>query len=147
VLRGDLQLASDTLLSLERIAVGGMRTVRGYRENLLVRDNAVISSAELRIPLLRGLLGDDVLELAPFVDFAYAWDDQRHLSGPSFPGDAELSSRALETLSSVGVGLRYGWGDRLQLEAYWVGRLRSVERSSSNIQDNGAHLSLTLRAF
>src|SRR5207248_2408577 len=36
MLRGDAQWTSDQLLSLEQLAIGGINTVRGYRENLLV---------------------------------------------------------------------------------------------------------------
>ena len=50
-LRGDVQLTADPLLPIERIAIGGIDTVRGYRENELVVDNGWIASAELRIPL------------------------------------------------------------------------------------------------
>ena len=58
---------------MEQIAVGGMRTVRGYRENQMVRDNALISSLELRIPLLRTALGaeparGDVLLARPLLE-------------------------------------------------------------------------------
>jgi hemolysin activation/secretion protein len=38
VLRNDLQLAKDPLLPLEQFTVGGASTVRGYRENQLVKD-------------------------------------------------------------------------------------------------------------
>ena len=40
----DGQLASDPLLSIEKFAIGGARTVRVYRENQLVRDNGVVAS-------------------------------------------------------------------------------------------------------
>jgi hypothetical protein len=53
VFRTDLQLAEDPLLPLEQFAVGGASTVRGYRENQLVRDNGFVTSAELRIPTFR----------------------------------------------------------------------------------------------
>ena len=68
VFRTDLQLAADPLLSLEKIAVGGLRTVRGYRENQIVRDNGFVSSVELRIPVYRSPLGRPVVQLIPFVD-------------------------------------------------------------------------------
>jgi hemolysin activation/secretion protein len=52
IARSDVQLASQPLLPLEQIAVGGRYTVRGYLENQVVRDNAVLASVETRIPLV-----------------------------------------------------------------------------------------------
>lgn len=72
VLRGDVQLANDALLDLERFAVGGARTVRGYRENELVRDNGYAVSAELRYPVWSG--EKTLLQIAPFMDFGTAWN-------------------------------------------------------------------------
>ena len=48
--RTDAQLSNQPLLPLEQIAVGGRYTVRGYRENLLVRDQALIASVETADP-------------------------------------------------------------------------------------------------
>jgi hemolysin activation/secretion protein len=90
--RADLQLARDPLLPLEQFAVGGSRTVRGYRQNQLLRDNGFATSIELRIPLLRGQLGRDLLQLAPFADLGGAWNEAK-TGGP-------------KTLASVGLGLR-----------------------------------------
>ncbi|MEM7716132.1 MAG: ShlB/FhaC/HecB family hemolysin secretion/activation protein [Cyanobacteria bacterium P01_A01_bin.68] len=41
LIRGDLQLASSRLASLEQISVGGKYTVRGYREAIYLSDNAL----------------------------------------------------------------------------------------------------------
>ena len=46
-----LQLANDRLFPLEQIPVGGRFSVRGYRENTLIRDNAFLASVESRFPL------------------------------------------------------------------------------------------------
>jgi hemolysin activation/secretion protein len=136
LLRSDVQLANDPLLSLEQFALGGLRTVRGYRENTLVRDNAWVSSLELRVPILIDSTGRQLLELRPFVDVGQAWDERRN-SGPS-------------TLASAGAGLVIRPVRGLQLEAYWGGRLRQVdvrggdvapggETLDDDIQDHGWH--------
>lgn len=132
VARMDLQLADSPLLSLERFAVGGLETVRGYRENQVVRDNAALGSLELRVPLLRDLIGRDVVSLAPFFDVGHAWDDDL---------------RAEKTLAAVGLGLRYELRERLALEAYWGQRLNDRERFGHDLQDYGVHLQLTLRVL
>lgn len=127
VARLDTQLSADPLLPIEKFALGGARTVRGYRENGLVRDNGVVASVELRIPLWREPLGRRVLELAPFADFGHAWDR----SSP-----AKLPTR---TIASLGVGLRFSPWKWLYGELYWGGRLRSLSTagSESDLQDDG----------
>ena len=87
IFRSDVQLANDPLLSLEQISVGGRYSVRGYRENTLLRDRALITSFETRlplIPLMRNFFGVDLnsygfqyLELAPFYDFGRGWNKER----------------------------------------------------------------------
>ena len=52
IFRTDLQLSNRSLLPMEQCAVGGFNTVRGYRENQLVRDECFIASLELRVPIV-----------------------------------------------------------------------------------------------
>jgi hemolysin activation/secretion protein len=77
VFRTDVQLAEDPLLSLEQFAMGGHATVRGYRENELVRDNGIISSLEVRVPLWSDTPGRPMVELAPFFDWGNSWNTDR----------------------------------------------------------------------
>ena len=133
VFRTDLQLSADPLLSMEKIAVGGGSTVRGYVENELVRDSALISSLEFRIPIVRDELGGDILQLAPFADFGHAWNDDQN-TGP-------------KTIASLGVGLRWWLSERLFVSGYWGGRLRHVKSRTSDIQEHGFHLQATLAVF
>ncbi len=74
VLRAAGQWTSDSMPALEQISVGGMESVRGYLENQLVRDRGIVASAEVRVPLLFNKAGAGILEVAPFVDFAGAWN-------------------------------------------------------------------------
>jgi hemolysin activation/secretion protein len=128
ILRGDLQLASDALLPLEQIAVGGSRTVRGYRENHLVRDQGTVASAEYRYappdlpPAARGL------QLALFADLGYAWN---HDDSPS------------DTLASIGVGLRYDPDPNLHAELYVGYRLKHVNYPDDDLQDDGVHFAFS----
>ena len=71
--RLDLQLSNNRLFPLEQIPVGGRFSVRGYRENTLVRDNGFLASLESRIPLLKFASGEDMLQFAQFVDLGRAW--------------------------------------------------------------------------
>ncbi|WP_430232066.1 ShlB/FhaC/HecB family hemolysin secretion/activation protein [Nitrosomonas communis] len=139
--RTDLQLSNDPLLPLERIAVGGARTVRGYRENQLVRDNAVITSLEFRIPLFRLPIpwiskrpGDGMIQLAPFGDFGWAWNKNQPTQGP-------------DTISSVGLGVRWDPGRKIHTELYWGYALRDVGNPDKNLQDAGIHFLLSYFPF
>ncbi len=140
LLRSDLQLSLDPLLSLEQISIGGRYSVRGYRENELVRDNAFIASLEARIPLVRNRTWADYLQLAPFADFGRGWNTDLPTPDPG-------------SLSSVGVGLRGGvtvpgpWKLRPEFELYWAKALRNIDYPEYDLQDDGIHFRFTIGAF
>jgi hemolysin activation/secretion protein len=73
VARIDTQLTPDSLLSLERFSMGGVDTVRGYRQNQLVADNGILGSVEVRVPLTSD---PRVLQLAPFFEIGTAWNNR-----------------------------------------------------------------------
>jgi hemolysin activation/secretion protein len=80
IFRQNLQLTNHPLLPLERMAVGGISTVRGYRTNFLVRDDGYTLSGEVRYPFESlNLMGYPLFfTLVPFTDFGSAWN----LGGP-----------------------------------------------------------------
>ena len=53
VLRGDVQFADRPLISFEQFGLGGIDNVRGYGRDILLKDNGVFASAELRVPIVR----------------------------------------------------------------------------------------------
>ena len=131
VFRTDLQLSSRPLFSLEQFPVGGHQSVRGYRENELVRDDGFASSLELRIPLWSNAAETSSLQLAPFYDIGRSWNTQRGEPSP-------------RTLSSVGVGLRAAFTRHLSAEIYWGYALDDVpEPADHDLQDDGVQFSLT----
>jgi hemolysin activation/secretion protein len=134
--RLDLQLSNNRLFPLEQIPVGGRFSVRGYRENTLVRDNGFLASLESRIPLLKFAGGEDMLQFAQFVDLGRAW-----LSRTSTP--------APETLASVGLGMRWNVlpRDRARFELYWGVPLNHVPHPAGNLQDHGIHLQVVVQAL
>jgi hemolysin activation/secretion protein len=139
IFRTDAQLADDSLLSLEQIVLGGRYSVRGYRETTMLRDRALITSVELRVPVIRHpWIGS--IEVGPFYDFGRGWNRDRPTPPP-------------QDISSVGVGFRWGtsfsWPVPLrpQFELYWGHRLRKVERPENTAQDNGFHFQLSLAVF
>ncbi|NEQ84667.1 MAG: ShlB/FhaC/HecB family hemolysin secretion/activation protein, partial [Moorea sp. SIO2I5] len=53
LIRGDVQLADRSLVPLEQIGIGGLESVRGYRQDLILSDNGAFISAELRLPIIQ----------------------------------------------------------------------------------------------
>ena len=135
VLRSDSQLTPDTLVPIELFAVGGPTTVRGYRENELVRDAGTIASVEVRVPVFR-TAGDRILvQLAPFFDCGYSWSAR----GPTF-GD--------RWLTSAGIGLRGSFLHRIQAELYWGAKLQIVpEPLKHDLQNSGVSFRVTVGVF
>lgn len=131
--RIDGQFASDPLLSLEKFSIGGARTVRGYRENQLVRDNGVVASLEVRIPVLRRNRGPLRLFLVPFADFGHGWDE----SGPA--------KQRTDTIASLGIGLRFTLFDAVRGEFQYGGRLTGAPgENGTGIQRHGLHFRVTV---
>lgn len=126
-----LQWARDRLLPLDGIAAGGVRSVRGFRENQLLRDEGHVLNLGLEWPWVApsGSALDGLrLVLEPFVDHA------------------RLRNRgqAWSSLSSAGLALRANWS-AWQLELAVAKRLQDegVLRGKA-LQDEGLHLQLSL---
>lgn len=135
------QWSPDPLLSFEQFPIGGAHTVRGYRENQLVRDYGVLASLEFRLPVLTGAHGDSLLELAPFFDFGAGWDN-----GPELPVATESSPR--DHLASAGVGLILTPVRSVAAVLYWgYGFTRFEEPAETDAQDLGLHFRLQVSAF
>jgi hemolysin activation/secretion protein len=132
-----LQISNDSLFPLEQFAVGGRYSVRGYRENQLVRDNAFLFSIESRIPVLPDLTGSNFsVQIAPFIDVGRSWN-------------AKFSTPDPETLASIGVGLRLGFFDRAFANVYWGQQLNHVTEPppKNDLQDNGVHVQFIWNIF
>jgi len=123
LLRGTLQWTPDHLVPLEQMALGGVSTVRGYRENQLVRDQGYSVSLEFHYPLFDRPGDRHRFFLIPFIDFGDAWNHgQEH-----------------EQLSSIGLGLNWQFHG-LSAELYYGKRLVEPDvQTSGNLQDDGIH--------
>ena len=135
LLRSDIQLTNQELLPLEQMGVGGMDSVRGYRQDLLLRDNVIFASAELRYPLLRTRKGQGVLQLTPFLDFGQGWNAA---------GELELPDR---TLLSIGLGLRWQYGERLTARIDWGIPLIQLESGDRSLQEQGIYFLVNWSPF
>lgn len=134
LLRSDLQLATDALLSLERFGLGGGQSVRGYRQDALLTDNGAFASAEVRLPILQVSQVQGILEIAPFVDVGMGWNHQGEKLNPN-------------TLVGVGLGLRWQMGDRFTSRLDYGVPLVKIDSGDRTWQENGLHFSLQYNPF
>jgi hemolysin activation/secretion protein len=133
--RANLQLADRPLLGLEQFSIGGRFSVRGYRENQVVRDSGADGSVELHVPIPLPSLGNwhPDLEAIPFVDAGYAWNQSR---GP-FPKGED------QDLIGAGIGARLDVSSHLAFEVFWGASLADVDSfGEDSLQDHGVHLGL-----
>ncbi len=146
VIRVNAQLTNDPLLSLEQYSLGGAQSVRGYRENLLLRDNGVFASIEARIPVWRGKAKNPLVTLAPFFDFGIGWDRVEFLGAK--PPKNTIDDRT-ETLASVGLGVLFTPSKYVTAQLYWGYAInqKNTFAHGENLQDYGLHFTLTVNAF
>jgi len=142
IARMDVRLSDSPLLSIEKFAIGGRATVRGYRENLMTPDNGLITSLEWRVPVAHWHI--DALTknqkmgkvyLAPFYDYGMG-------------GNTRSPDPDPQSISSIGLGARWDISEMFYAEVYWGYALRDIEQTDSdNLQDNGLHFQLTGSLF
>ena len=135
LLRGDAQLATDDLLSQEEFGLGGALSVRGYRQDALLRDNGVLLSAELRSPIARIPEVNGTLQLIPFLDVGAAWN--ANATSPSGPN----------TLVGTGLGLLWQQGDRLLMRFDLGIPLVSLAEERNGLQGSSIYYSVRYTLF
>ncbi len=140
--RSDLRLSDDSLLALERFSIGGHNTVRGYRENEITRDNALVLGLEYQMPVAtvklpgvsRGPL-DGQIHCSVFGDYGRGWNRNTGTPNP-------------QDLSSIGIGVKWYAGSRLYMEFYWGHALRNVTGDDEHdLQDDGFHFQVNANVF
>jgi hemolysin activation/secretion protein len=104
LVRASAQMASVNLLPSEQLSIGGLDTVRGYREFVAGGAQGVLLSSELRTPVKA--IGSGTLQGDAFIDYGRVTDVE------AIPG----TPRAFER-TSAGVGVRYSLGPNLNLRA------------------------------
>lgn len=129
----NMQMADDRLFPLEQMSVGGRYSVRGYRENTLLRDNGIVYQFETRFPLWSSSTGFPSVQFCPFADVGHSWS-------------AKGSIGDVHTLASIGVGLRFNLTQLTNLNVYWGHRLvtNNVFNPHDSLQDEGVHLQFAL---
>ena len=132
--RADLQLSDDPLLPLEKFEVGGINSVRGYRENQLVRDQGYAVSLEWRTPIVRNETGQSAVQLVAFVDAGRSENKEGPNPDPS-------------RIKSYGFGFLFDPTPKLHAELYFAKALDDFDNPSHSLQDDGIHFRLVGRIY
>ncbi|MEB3295228.1 MAG: ShlB/FhaC/HecB family hemolysin secretion/activation protein [Synechococcales bacterium] len=126
VARIDTQLTPDPLLSLEQLSLGGVDTVRGYRQNQLVADNGLLAALEFRIPLTRN---PQILQITPFIEFGMGWNNRSPQPDPKL-------------IAGIGTGLRWQIARGFNLRLDYGFPLIPLDDRGDSLQDQGFYFSL-----
>ena len=133
LLRSDIQLSTSDLVPLEQFSIGGINSVRGYRQDVLLGNQGVFASAEVRIPLYRWSNNQNTFSLIPFVDFGTVWGDSAQLEE--------------DTLVSFGAGIQLALSDRLRARLDYGIPLIEIDSSEKTAQENGIYFSIEYFPF
>lgn len=134
------QVAGGTLYSAERLSVGGYDTVRGYRENVLFADEALLGSVELALPVrLAGRSASEARgRLATVVVSTFADGAVLRNRGTSQPAPAHIAS--------LGVMLEWNPADWLRATGVFGQALNTVPPPGDrDLQDRGFAFRLIFR--
>lgn len=135
LIRADMQLADRPLVPLEQFALGGVDSVRGYRQDLFLTDNGILGSVEVRIPVYRLRDRPGVFQVIPFVDVGRVWNN----------GDRENPDPS--TLAAIGVGLQWQMGERLRFRFDYGLPLVNAGLRERTLQEQGFYFSFQYNPF
>lgn len=140
VVRGALQASRDALVPAEQFGVGGMNTVRGYREREVVGDQGSSASVEWVVDLTKALdlapagaaeRAGSRMSVSAFVDAGFA---RNHLGTACRAGTSHC------TLAGIGVGWQWSGGPGWTVRADAARALR--DGASTARGDHRLHVSL-----
>jgi hemolysin activation/secretion protein len=128
ILRGAWQQTNNHLSPLDGMSIGGVDTVRGYRENQLIRDNGATLNVEFEYPVIRKGGREFNLTVTPFYDY----------------GRGHNRSEAAEMISSCGLSFKARW-DSVEANIALAKRLATSANigSGTALQDRGVHFQLS----
>ena len=124
LIRANAQFA-EALLPSEQFSVGGLGSVRGYRQDQLLTDNGLFTSVEVRRTILQISEGQGRLQLIPFIDYGRGWNS------------SERSNPETSSLASFGVGLQWQQGDDFTARLDYGIPLIDVDSRDRTWQENG----------
>jgi hemolysin activation/secretion protein len=126
-----------------------VNTVRGFPENLLVRDNGLAATLELQIPLF-GRSDPHPLNVTvvPFIDYGRSWDVK-----DTAPRSDVRNTEDARYIASSGAGVRWNPLPGLDAQVYWGRAIGSNFKGDDprdlrehDLQDDGVHFSISYLA-
>jgi len=133
--RGSAQLADQALLAAEQYSLGGINTVRGYRQDQLLTDNGIFLSAEAQLPLFQAFNRQGVLQIVPFFDWGTTWNS------------SEAENPNPSSLAAIGIGLQWQYRDQLTARLQWGIPLIDVDDRDRTLQEEGLLFSVEVNPF
>lgn len=130
--RVDLQFSDRPLVSFEQFSLGGVSTVRGYRQYALLTDSGVLGSVELRVPVVANRVNQ--LLLAPFIDAGSGFNVRGSNPNPS-------------SLVGAGLGVEYQLGERLRVRLDYGIPIINYPTRKRTLQDNGFYFNVSYTLF
>ena len=124
LVRGNAPFA-EALLSSEQFSVGGLGSVKGYRQDQILTDNGLFISTEVRLPIFQIAEGAGLIQLIPFFDYGKGWNS------------SDRSNPDPNNLASVGIGLQWQQGDNFSARFDWGIPLIDVDSRDRTWQENG----------
>lgn len=132
--RADAQFSNDGLLPLEQFAIGGANSVRGYRENELVRDEGFSTSLQITSAVFDEL------------DFGGQWGNLdafifTDFGDGSFKADVQGNAKRLW---SAGIGLTWFGVNGWRAEVIYGHTFNAPQiRANRILQDDGIHVRIS----
>ncbi|MCT7973620.1 ShlB/FhaC/HecB family hemolysin secretion/activation protein [Laspinema olomoucense] len=137
ILRGDLQLATTSLLPLEQFSLGGFNSVRGYRQDALLVDNGAFASLEFQYPIVEFPRWQGSLQVIPFMDLGVGWNWE----------EGNRANPDKNTLLSTGLGLQLQLGNDFSARLDWGIPLVEIDSRDRTWQENGLYFSVRWNPF
>lgn len=134
LLKSDVQLSPEPIVAIEQFGLGGLNSVRGYRQDAILADNGIFLSAEVRLPIARISEWNTVLQFTPFLEIGTGWNTSRANPEPN-------------NLYSVGMGLRLEVAPKLTARFDWGIPLGNILPNRRTLQENGLYFSIEYRPF
>ncbi|AFZ24189.1 hemolysin activation/secretion protein [Cylindrospermum stagnale PCC 7417] len=131
IAQADIQLTPNALLPSQQFVLGGGQSLRGFRQNVRAGDNGFKFSLEDRMTLQRDASGNPVLQIAPFFDMGYIWNQS----------DNPNSLQRQKFLAGLGMGLLYQPIPKLNLRLDYGLPLVDLDDRGTNAQDDGFYFS------
>ena len=129
IMQADLQFTPSDISSSEQFIIGGVQSVRGYRQNARLGDNGFRFSVEDRIALVKNQEDSPIFQLAPFADLGVVWNNSSDDPEDNF-------------LAGIGLGVLWEPISKLNIRLDYAPPLIELDDKGDNIQEDGLYFSV-----